>query len=223
MNTIVGADLRHIEVWVFDLDNTLYPAESGLGRLMEPRITDFVMEATGLERDAAHALQKRYLHDHGLTLKGLMTHHAVDPHRFHARFHDVPLDVIAADAPLRAGLARLPGRRLVFTNADEVHARRVLQRLEIADLFEGIFHIASAAFEPKPSPAAFEGLLRTHAVDPARACFFEDSPVNLRPAKAIGMTTVLVGAGQARPEDGIDHHAPALAPFLAAARVEEAK
>ncbi len=219
--TPADADLRHVDTWLFDLDNTLYPAESGLGALMEPRITDFVMEATGLCRDAAYALQKQYLREHGLTLKGLIADHEVDPAAFHARFHDVPLDLIAPDLDLRVGLARLPGRRLVFTNADEVHARRVLERLEIADLFAEIFHIASAAFEPKPSPAAFAALLRDHAVDPGRAAFFEDSLVNLRAGKAAGLTTILVGEREGPLADFVDYHAPSLARFLAAARVGE--
>ena len=217
-----GADLRHVDTWLFDLDNTLYPRESGLGALMEPRITDFVMEVTGLEREAAFALQKQYLRDHGLTLKGLMADHGVDPHGYHARVHDVPLDAIGPDSALRAGLERLPGRRLVFTNADETHARRILDRLAIADLFDEVFHIGSAAFEPKPSPAAFAALLRAHAVLPARTCFFEDSLINLRAGKGIGMTTVLVGAAEAPPAF-VDYHAPVLARFLAEAKVSEGR
>lgn len=215
------ADLRHVDTWLFDLDDTLYPPESGLGALMEPRITDLVIEATGLEREAAFALQKQYLRDHGLTLKGLMAHHGVDPDRYHARFHDVPLDALDPDPALRAALARLPGRRLIFTNADAVHARRITERLAIADLFAEVFHIASAAFEPKPSPGAFAALLRAHAVAPERACFFEDSLANLRAGKAVGMTTVLVGPAKAPGPDFIDYHATTLAPFLAAARVKE--
>ncbi len=86
-----AADLRHVDTWLFDLDNTLYPLESGLGALMEPVITQFVMEATGLPRERAYALQKRYLAEEGLTLRGLMIHHGVDPDAYHARFHDVSL------------------------------------------------------------------------------------------------------------------------------------
>ncbi len=158
----MAADLRHVDTWLFDLDNTLYPIDSGVGALMEPRITQFMVETTGLPWDEARVLQKKYLLDHGLTLRGLMDHHDIDPEVYHARFHDVPLDGIAVDDDLRAGLARLPGRRLVFTNADAIHAERVLEHLRVADLFEDVFHIESAAFFPKPSPEAF----RAHHRDP---------------------------------------------------------
>jgi len=105
---VSGADLRHIETWLFDLDNTLYPRESGLGALMEPVITQFVMEATGLPRDRAYALQKRYLAEDGLTLRGLMTHHGADPDAYHARFHDLSLECLARDEELKAALGAFP-------------------------------------------------------------------------------------------------------------------
>jgi putative hydrolase of the HAD superfamily len=215
-----AADLRHIDTWLFDLDNTLYPLESGLAALMSPRITDFVEELTGLPRDEALALQKRYLADHGLTLRGLMDHHGVDPDVYHARFHDVPLDGLEPDKALRPALARLPGRRLIFTNSDHVHTGRVLDRLGVSDLFEGVFHIGSAAFAPKPSAQSFERILDAHQIHPASTAFFEDSERNLAPAAALGMTTVLIGANAAASTAAFVHYrATRLAPFLAVARV----
>jgi putative hydrolase of the HAD superfamily len=217
-----GADLRHIDTWLFDLDNTLYPLESGLAARMSPRITDFVEALTGLPRPEALKLQKRYLADHGLTLKGLMDHHGVDPDDFHAVFHDVPLDGLAPDAGLTAALRRLPGRRLIFTNSDARHTERVLEALGLKDVFDDVFHIGSAAFSPKPAPEAFERIVAAHAFDPAGAIFFEDSELNLAPAAALGMTTVLVGAHAAASTAPFVHYrTPALTPFLAAARVKE--
>lgn len=222
-----GADLRHVDTWLFDLDNTLYPRESGLGALMEPRITDFMMETTGLDRPAAHALQKQYLLDHGLTLRGLMLHHQTNPDIYHARFHDLPLEALSRDERLRAAIGALPGRRLIFTNADEVHTRRVTERLGLDDLFQDVFHIGSADFQPKPAPAAFAAILREHAIRPLATAFFEDSLVNLRAGKAVGMTTVLVGAATPGAQDEaasdfVDHRAADLASFLAAARTGDA-
>ncbi len=217
-----GADLRHVETWLFDLDNTLYPRESGLGALMEPRITAFVMEATGLPRDQAYALQKRYLAEEGLTLRGLMTHHDVDPDAYHARFHDIPLEGLDRDEALRAALARLPGRRLIFTNADAVHAERVIERLGLSGLFDDVFHIGSAAFSPKPSARAFEAIVEAHAIAPKATAFFEDAERNLAPAAALGMTTVLVGAhATASTAPFVDFRTERLAPFLAAAAIKE--
>ena len=217
-----GVDLSHVDTWLFDLDNTLYPLESGLAEVVSAKITDFVAELTGLPRDEARTLQKRYLADYGLTLSGLLTHHGVDPNVYHAMFHDLPLDSLEPDEALIAGLKRLPGRRLIFTNADGVHAARVLERLGLADLFEDVFHIASSNFTPKPKPEAFARIIAAHAITPATTAFFEDFEPNLAPAAALGMTTVLVGpaaAGEATPF--VSYRTTDLAAFLAGARVKE--
>jgi putative hydrolase of the HAD superfamily len=185
-------------------------------------MTDFVEALTGLPRHEALTLQKRYLADHGLTLKGLMEHHGVDPDDYHAIFHDLSLDGLAVDPALTAALRRLPGRRLIFTNSDARHTERVLLRLGLEDLFEAVFHIGSAAFSPKPSAQAFERIIADHRIDPATAAFFEDAERNLEPAARLGMTTVLVGAhAQACCAPFVHHRTRRLAPFLAQARVRE--
>jgi putative hydrolase of the HAD superfamily len=222
VNAQRGADLRHIDTWLFDLDNTLYPLESGLAHKVSARITDFVAALTGLAPDEARGLQKRYLAEHGLTLRGLMTHHGVDPDIYHAHLHDVPLDCLERDEALAAALARLPGRRLIFTNADDVHASRVLEHLGLSTLFDEVFHIGSAVFAPKPAAEAFERLIAAHAIDPAATAFFEDAAHNLAPAAALGMITVLVGLGAEKCRAPFVHHrAENLAAFLAAAQVNE--
>ncbi len=219
-------DLSHVDTWLFDLDNTLYPAESGFMAAMADRMTGYVQKVTGLPRDEAFRLQKSYLAEHGLTLKGMMLHHGVDPAEFHAIFHDLSLETLAHDPELLAALERLPGRRLVFTNADDVHAERVLARLGLAHLFDDVFHIGSCGYEPKPSPQAFARLGAAHAIDPAVTAFFEDSARNLAPAADLGMTTILVGPhailGEGQPPVPFIHHRTAkLAPFLADARLRE--
>lgn len=217
------ADLRHVDTWLFDLDNTLYPAESGFMDDVVNRMTDFVQEVTGLPRDEAFKLQKSYLAEHGLTLTGLMRNHGVDPKAFHAIFHDLSLECLAHDPDLLAALERLPGRRLIFTNADDVHAERVLDRLGLAHLFDDVFHIASTGYNPKPSPEAFARMNAAHGIAPTTTAFFEDSERNLAPAAALGMTTVLVGAhAQASTADFVHHRTAKLASFLADARLKEA-
>jgi putative hydrolase of the HAD superfamily len=216
-----GADLRHVSTWLFDLDNTLYPLESGLAARASARITDYVERLTGLPREEAWALQKRYLADHGLTLKGLMTHHDVDPDEFHAAINDVNLDCLRHDEALTTALRRLPGRRLIFTNADAHHVERVLERLELTGLFDEVFHIGSAAFNPKPSRTAFAMIVAAHAIEPRRTAFFEDSERNLEPAAELGMTTVLVGPHAADSvAPFVDYRTASLAAFLAAARTQ---
>ena len=216
-------DLSHIDTWLFDLDNTLYPAESGFMGEIVVRMTDFVEKVTGLPREEAFKLQKTYLAEHGLTLKGMMLNHGVDPAEFHAIFHDMSLEALAHDAPLLAALERLPGRRLIFTNADEVHAERVLAHLGLAHLFDDVFHIGSAGYEPKPSPEAFTRIGAAHGIDPTVTAFFEDAERNLAPAAHLGMTTVLVGAHAAASTATFVHHrTETLAPFLARAQLKEA-
>jgi len=213
-------DLTHVDTWLFDLDGTIYPAESGFLDAVVDRMTDFVEKVTGLPREEAFKLQKAYLAEHGLTLKGLMLHHGVDPYEFHAIFHDLSLERLAHDAELIAQLERLPGRRLIFTNADDVHAERVLEHMGLSHLFDDVFHIGSTGYEPKPSAASFAAIDRAHGIAPATTAFFEDSARNLEPAAALGMTTVLVGPhAEASTADFVHHRTHKLAPFLSAAKL----
>ena len=219
-----SADLTHIDTWLFDLDNTLYPPEAELMGLIAERMTRFVARETGLPRDEAFALQKKYLHEHGTTLAGLMAHHSVNPETFLGEVHDVSMAGLTADPELRAAIAVLPGRRLVFTNGDKAHADRVLAALELDDLFEAIFHIALADYIPKPHPQTFARMIQAHDVDPARSAFFEDSARNLKPAFDLGMTTVLVGPDALQSADAFVHHrTDNLAAFLKAARTQETR
>jgi len=219
----MSADLRHIDTWLFDLDNTLYPEESGFMSSVEARMTDFVAKVSGLPRDQAYVLQKKYLAEHGLTLKGLMLNHGVDPADFHALFHDLSLEVLSQDPDLLAALAHLPGRRFIFTNADDKHAERVMAHLGLADLFDDVFHIHSFGFAPKPDPLGFQRMIDAHGIVPMTTAFFEDSERNLKPAADLGMTTVLVGPRAAGSSADYVHHRTAkLAPFLIGARLKEA-
>lgn len=216
----MSADLTHVDCWLFDLDNTLYPAECEFMALIEGRMTQFVARETGLPAAEALALQKKYLHEHGTTLAGLMANHGIDPERFLEEVHDVALDRIRPDEALARALARLPGRRLVFTNGSARHAERVLAHMGLADLFEDVFHIASADYVPKPAPATFQRMVERHGVAPKATAFFEDSERNLEPAAALGMTTVLVGSlAHASTAPFVHHKTADLAAFLNAARV----
>jgi putative hydrolase of the HAD superfamily len=220
----VSPDLTHIDTWLFDLDNTLYPAESGFMGEIEKRMTDYVQKVTGLPRDEAYVLQKKYLAQYGLTLGGLVAHHGVDPADFHATFHDLSLEALSQDPELIAAIARLPGRRLIFTNADDVHAERVLERLGLGELFHDVFHIGSADYIPKPDPRTFARMNAAHAIAPAATAFFEDREVNLEPAHTLGMTTVLVGPhADASTAPYVRYRTAKLAPFLAAARLKDAR
>jgi putative hydrolase of the HAD superfamily len=218
----MSADLRHIDTWLFDLDNTLYPLDVEFMSLIEGRMTDFVARETSLPRPEAYALQKTYLHEHGTTLAGLMANHGVDPQTFLDEVHDVSMDSLVPDPDLRAAIARLPGRRLVFTNGDQRHAERVLAKLELDDLFEDTFHIALADYIPKPSMATFRRMIDRHGVEPRTTAFFEDSAKNLAPAFELGMTTVLLAPDAPQSEHSfVQYRTDNLAAFLKAARIQE--
>ena len=218
----LGVDLRHVHTWLFDLDHTLYPPTTPVLRLIEARIRDYMARLTGLPPDEAWALQKTYLTKYGGAVAGLIEHHNVDVDAFMAEIHDVPIDEVQPDPALKEALARLPGRRLVFTNASARHAERLLAKLEIADLFDEVFHTEAAGYVMKPDPRAFDLMMAAHAVAPASTAFFEDRADNLEPAAALGMTTVLVGPHAADDAQAFVRHRTALlAPFLATARVSE--
>lgn len=206
---------EHIDTWLFDLDDTLYPEESGLMDLIRERITGFVMRITGLDEDEARIVQRGWFEAHGASLPGLLKEHDVAVEEFLLDIHDVPLDAVQPDPRLRAALERLPGRRFVFTNGSSGHAERVLERLGIADLFGGVFHIESGGLIPKPDPRTFEAVSARFDLDPARTAFFEDTARNLKPAADLGMTTVLIGAHALASQAPFVHHrAERLTPFL---------
>lgn len=216
------ADLSHVDTWLFDLDHTLYPPECELMGLVDERMNAYIRRLTGLDEAASRELRRRYFLDHGTTLAGLMHHHGVDPAAYVAEVQDVSMDCLSPDPELRAALLRLPGRRLVFTNAGGDYAEKALVRLQIADLFEDVFHLEAAEYIPKPNRATFEKMTARHGVDPRGACFFEDTERNLAPAAELGMTTVLVGPNALESTAAFVHHRTAtLPPFLTGARVKE--
>lgn len=216
--TEIGADLRHVRSWIFDLDNTLYPPETQFLRQVEQRINQYVVRTSGLESAEALSVQRGYLHDYGTSLAGLMMHYQIDPHHFLAEVHDVPLDALTPDPGLHAALERLQGPRLVFTNGSTGHAERVMEKLALTHLFDGVFALEDADLIPKPDPRTFHKMLTRFGVDPATACFFEDTPKNLEPAHDLGMTTVLVGPKAFIAEgEHIHHRAASLGPFLTTA------
>ena len=214
-----GPDLSHIDIWLFDLDDTLYPAETAVMDLIRGRITAFVQKITGLDAEAARVMQRGWFEEHGAALPGLLAAHDVPPEEFLDFVHDIPLDRVPPDPDLDAALARLPGRRLVFTNGSAAHAERVLAKIGIAGRFEDVFHIEAAGLVPKPAPATFDALMSRHAVHPKTTAFFEDSERNLRHAAHLGMVTILVGAHAEASTAGFIHHrAAALTPFLQSLR-----
>jgi putative hydrolase of the HAD superfamily len=187
--------LDHIDAWIFDLDNTLYPASSSLFPQIDKKMGAYIQRLLQVDPVEAHRVQKELFHSHGMTLPGLMARHQVDPHHFLADVHDVDVDVVAPHPELATLIARLPGRKFVFTNADAPYAERVLARLGLSDSFDALHDIHALSYVPKPQPDAYAHLCQAHGINPKTAIFFEDMARNLAPAKAIGMTTVWIDNG----------------------------
>lgn len=180
------------EAWIFDLDNTLYPAECNLFAQVDHRMGEFITRYLGVPYAHARHLQKAYYRQFGTTLAGLMAVHKLDPAEFLAYVHDIDLSVVHEAPQLRAAIAALPGRRLIYTNGSHRHAERVAEKLGVLDLFEDICDIAACDYVPKPEAQAFDRMIRRHGVAAETAAMFEDMPMNLAVPHDLGMTTVLV-------------------------------
>ncbi len=198
-----------IDTWIFDLDLTLYGPEANIMAQVRDRIALYVERYFSIGSEEAHEIRHRYWKKYGTTLGGLMTEHQVDPHGYLDFVHDVDMSLLQPAADLRDYINALPGRKIIFTNADAPYAGRVLTARGLDDVFEDVFDIHRMQHMPKPSPGSYDALCSELMIDPKRALFVEDSAHNLVPAKALGMRTIWVKhAGEADStahEDHIDH------------------
>jgi putative hydrolase of the HAD superfamily len=196
--------LAHVDAWVFDLDNTLYPASANLFAQIDVRIKAFIAEALKVGLDEAFVLQKKYYREFGTSLRGLMLNHGVEPDAFLDYVHDIDHAVLAPNPALNTALKALPGRKLVYTNGSTYHAEQTLIRLGIAAHFSEIFDIRASRYIPKPDPGAYADFIAKHVIAPERAAMFEDLPRNLKPAVDLGMTGVWVRHPETRLFDNED-------------------
>ncbi|MBO4225926.1 pyrimidine 5'-nucleotidase [Bradyrhizobium neotropicale] len=182
----------HIDTWVFDLDNTLYPHHVNLWQQVDARIGEFVSNWLGVTADEARRIQKDYYLRYGTTMRGMMTEHGVRADDYLAYVHRIDHSPLEPNPAMGAAIARLPGRKLILTNGSTDHVGAVLARLGIGAHFEAVFDIIAAELEPKPAPQTYQRFLALHDVDPANAAMFEDLARNLVVPHQLGMTTVLV-------------------------------
>jgi len=182
----------HVETWIFDLDNTLYPHHVNLWQQVDERIRDYIAEFLKVTHEEAFRLQKEYYRRYGTSMRGLMTVHGMQPDDFLDFVHQIDHSPLEPNPALGEAIERLAGRKLILTNGTRRHADAVLARLELDRHFDGVFDIIAAELEPKPSPATYDRFLRTHDVDAGKAAMFEDLARNLAVPHALGMTTVLV-------------------------------
>jgi len=189
---------------LLDLDDTVYPAGTGLWEAIGERINRFMVEAVGIEPGRASSLRQQYFERYGTSLNGLRIHYGIDPFAYLAYVHDLPLETyLGPDPSLRRMLTRLAVPPVIFTNADSAHARRVLRVLGVDDLIGQIIDIVALEWVNKPQPEAYRRAMALCGVELAAACLVvDDQPRNLFPAAALGMGTVLVGSSARM--DGID-------------------
>lgn len=206
--------LAHVDTWIFDLDNTLYPHDAKLWPQVDLRITLFLSELCGLDGLSARALQKYYYHRYGTTLRGLMEEYGIDPAEFLEFAHSIDYSELLPDPTLGDAIAALPGRKLILTNGSRAHADSVALKLGIREHFEDVFDIVASGFIPKPERSTYELFLERHKVDPAGAVMFEDLAKNLEVPHILGMATVLVLPKTADPFREADEQAPLVAPHI---------
>lgn len=186
---------------MFDLDNTLHNAGAHIFPHMNRAMTQYLQDYLDLDEEGANELRERYWLRYGATLQGLMRHHGTDPDHFLWHTHQFPVlhQMVLCQRGLRAALQRLPGRKLVYSNAPAHYIHQVLELLGIADLFEEVFTIEHAGYRPKPDAHGFRRLFRRMRLNPVDCIMVEDTLANLKTAKKLGMKTVLVGALPKRP------------------------
>lgn len=220
------AEFAHVDAWIFDLDNTLYPAHLTLWTQIDTRIKDYVAGFLKVSHDEAFAIQKDYYKRYGTSLRGLMIEHGMSPDDFLGYVHDIDHSPLQANPALGAAIAALPGRKFVFTSGTKSHVAAVTRRLGVENHFDGVFDIVDAGLLPKPNRVTYEKFLADHEVEPKRAAMFEDLSRNLEAPHALGMRTVLVVPENTREvfreawemeghdEDHVDHVTDDLAGFL---------
>lgn len=185
-------EFGHVQTWIFDLDNTLYPADCNLFAQIDQRMGSFIAEYLDLSFDEARRIQKKYYFEYGTTLSGLMQVHNLKPEIYLDYVHDIDLSPVKPSPSLASSLEKLPGRRLIFTNGSRAHGTNVAERLGVLHLFDDVFDIGASQFIPKPDARAYKMLLDAHDVDGSKSAMFEDMPHNLEEPHQLGMTTVLV-------------------------------
>jgi putative hydrolase of the HAD superfamily len=182
----------HIDTWVFDLDNTLYPHHVNLWQQVDARIGEFISGHLKISRQEARVIQKDYYLRYGTSMRGMMTEHGISADDYLAYVHKIDHSPLQPNPVLGAAIAKLRGRKLILTNGSTDHAGAVLERLGIGGHFEAVFDIIAAELEPKPAPQTYQKFLTRHGVDPEKSAMFEDLARNLVVPRRLGMTTVLV-------------------------------
>ena len=192
-----------INTWIFDLDNTLYSADSGIFQQVHTLMGEFVSNYLKIEIKEAKELQKKYYKQYGTTLRGMMDYHNVDPDYFLAEVHRLDYSIIGPNKILNKELEKLEGRKIIYTNANRKHTNDVLEKLELTHMFKEIFDIKDANYIPKPEIMPYKQFIKNFEIDTSSAIMFDDIAKNLVPAKNVGLNSVWIDAGYENFSDDI--------------------
>jgi putative hydrolase of the HAD superfamily len=189
------------KTWLFDLDNTLHNATPHIFPHINRSMTAYIVEHLRVDEAEATQIRQHYWQRYGATLLGLIRHHDIDPRHFLWHTHQFPdlKHMVVFERGLKAMLRRLPGRKIVFSNAPLHYTEAVLELTGIADCFEAVYSVERIRFQPKPAPAGFHHLLRAEHLNPRTCIMVEDTLANLKTAKRLGMKTVWVSASTRQP------------------------
>ena len=193
-----------INTWIFDLDNTLYSADSGIFQQVHRLMGEFISNNLNMEISEAKKLQSKYYKQHGTTLRGMMDNHGVDPDYFLDEVHRLDYSIVGPNQLLNDELEKLEGRKIIYTNANEKHVLDVLKRINLSDYFDEIFDIKLANYIPKPEIKPYEQIIELFKIDASRSAMFDDIAKNLVPAKKVGFTPVWIDAGYENFSDDIE-------------------
>ena len=193
-----------INTWIFDLDNTLYSADSGIFQQVHRLMGEFISNNLNMEISEAKKLQSKYYKQHGTTLRGMMDNHGVDPDYFLDEVHRLDYSIVGPNQLLNDELEKLEGRKIIYTNANEKHVLDVLKRINLSDYFDEIFDIKLANYIPKPEIKPYEQIMELFKIDASRSAMFDDIAKNLVPAKKVGFTPVWIDAGYENFSDDIE-------------------
>ena len=193
----------NIDTWIFDLDNTLYSADSGIFQQVHDLMGKFVSNHLNIEMKDAKILQKKYYKQHGTTLRGMMDNHGVDPDYFLSEVHKLDYSIVNSNKELNDQLNKLNGKKIIYTNANMQHTLDVLEQIELTNFFDEIFDIKMADYIPKPEITPYEQIIKKYNLKPNSCAMFDDIAKNLVPAKKVGFTSIWIDAGYENFSDDI--------------------
>ena len=185
-------ELSKIKFWLFDLDNTLYSGDTKVFDQVDKKMSKFISEKLNVSLEEAKKIQKNYFHEYNTTLNGMIKNHDIDANEFLEFVHDVDLEFLKKDEPLKKEIEKLKGKKIIFTNGSKAHAANVTSRIGIKELFDGVFDIVDSDFYPKPSLKPYKKIIENYKIEPEYCIFFEDIARNLKPAHELGMKTVWI-------------------------------